>query len=140
MLAMAAFLPEVSTLLFGARLSPDHVASFYLGVAFLAASIGNSLGRHILIPEGATPGSLFATLAGAAVGIPLSVVFSVKWGSGRGNCSAGNQRRRALSADRWTRRPGPSSLECDANSSRDVISFESTGGILERVSRRMWRG
>ena len=81
MLAMAAFLPEVSTLLFGARLSVDHVASLYLGVAFFAASVGNSLGRHFLIPEGATQGVFYSTAGGALVGIPLSVWLAAVYGS-----------------------------------------------------------
>lgn len=81
LVAMAAFLPEISTLLFGARLSVDHVASLYLGVAFLAASVGNSLGRHILIPEGATQGVFYSTAGGALVGIPLSVWLAADFGS-----------------------------------------------------------
>ena len=81
MLAMAAFLPEVSTLLFGARLSVDHVSSFYLGIAFLAASVGNSLGRHVLIPAGATKGVFWSTLGAAVVGLPLSVVLAAEYGS-----------------------------------------------------------
>lgn len=81
MVAMAAVLPEVSTLLFGARLSVDHVASIYLGIAFLAVSVGNSLGRHVLIPAGATQGVFYSTLGGAAVGIPLSVVLAAEYGS-----------------------------------------------------------
>ena len=83
MIAMAAFLPEVSTLLFGARLSVDHVASLYLGVAFLAASVGNSLGRHILIPEGATQGVFYSTLGAPLVGIPLSVWLAAELRVGR---------------------------------------------------------
>jgi O-antigen/teichoic acid export membrane protein len=81
MVGMAAVLPEVSTLLFGARLSVDHVASLYLGVAFLAASVGGSMGRHVLVPAGETKGVFVYTLAGAVVGIPLSVLLAAEWGS-----------------------------------------------------------
>jgi O-antigen/teichoic acid export membrane protein len=81
MVSIAALLPDVSTLLFGARLSVDHIASLYLGVAFLAASVGGSMGRHVLVPAGATKGVLYYTLAGAAVGIPLSVFLAEEWGS-----------------------------------------------------------
>jgi PST family polysaccharide transporter len=89
LVAMAVFLPMVSTLLFGARLSVDHLASFFLGVAFLASSVGNSLGRHVLIPEGATRGVFFSTMAGAAVGIPLSVIMSVEWGAAGATAALG---------------------------------------------------
>jgi O-antigen/teichoic acid export membrane protein len=80
MLGMVALMPEVSTLLFGANLSVDRVASLYLGLTFFAASIGTSLARHVLIPEGATNGVFYSTFIGAAVGIPLLVVFSQRWG------------------------------------------------------------
>ncbi len=57
MVAMAALLPMVSTLLFGARLSVDHLASFYLGRG-LPAPVGRELTwpprAH---PRGSDPGS-----------------------------------------------------------------------------------
>jgi O-antigen/teichoic acid export membrane protein len=80
-LVMALWLPEVSTLLFGPQLSVGHLASVYLGIAFLAASVGNSLGRHLLIPAGATSGVFWSTLWAAVVGLPLSVVLAAVWGS-----------------------------------------------------------
>jgi len=128
MLAMAAFLPMVSTLLFGARLSVDHLASFYLGVAFLAASVGNSLGRHVLIPEGATGGVLYSTLAGAAVGIPLSVVMSVEWGAAGATAALGISQivpcvlvaRRSFRVVRRLRRMDPAPQSATGNSESET--------------------
>jgi len=80
LLAMVALLPLVSTLLFGSNLSVDRLSSFYLGLTFCFASVGTSMARHVLIPEGATNGVFYSTFIGAAVGIPLLVVFSQKWG------------------------------------------------------------
>jgi O-antigen/teichoic acid export membrane protein len=81
LLGMAVLLPAVSTLLFGPRLSVDHLSSLYLGIAFCAASIGNCLGRHVLIPAGATQGVFWSTLGAAVIGLPLSVVMAVRWGA-----------------------------------------------------------
>jgi O-antigen/teichoic acid export membrane protein len=81
MIATVALMPWASTLLFGPTLAVDRLSSFFIGMTLMAISIGLSLGRHILIPEGITQGVWWPTLVGAAVGIPLSVFLSQEFGT-----------------------------------------------------------
>ena len=91
MLAMAALLPEVSTLLFGARLSVDHVASLYLGVAFFAASVGNSLRTAHPHPGGGDAGSVLLDGRGRAGRHPAERVARRRVRVGRSDGRPGDQ-------------------------------------------------
>lgn len=83
MLGFAAFAllgPWLTTVLFGEQ-AVDRPTAILFGVAILSISLTTSLGRHVLVPLGRTRAIFASVVAGAVVGVPLTLVLSSLWGS-----------------------------------------------------------
>ena len=83
MLGFAAFAllgPWLTTVLFGDQ-AVDRATAILFGVAILCISLTTSLGRHVLVPLGRTRAIFVSVVAGAIVGVPLTLVLSSLWGS-----------------------------------------------------------
>ncbi len=76
--------PSVARLLFGSDVAFGHAVSTAYGLAFLCISVGTSVAQHVLVPGGHVRSALSATVAGAAVGVPLLLVLADAEGAAGG--------------------------------------------------------
>jgi O-antigen/teichoic acid export membrane protein len=77
----ASLAPTVATVLFGSDLAPGYAVALAYGVAFAAVCVGTSLAQHFLVPASDVVGILWATVAGALVGVPALLLLARQFGA-----------------------------------------------------------
>ncbi|GLJ60690.1 hypothetical protein GCM10017576_08190 [Microbacterium barkeri] len=78
--AFALIGPWLTGILFRGK-EMDAATAILFGVAILCISLTTSLGRHVLVPLGRTRAIFVSVVAGAVVGVPLTLALSALWGS-----------------------------------------------------------
>lgn len=78
--AFALIGPWLTGVLFRGK-EMDTATAILFGAAILCISLTTSLGRHVLVPLGRTRAIFVSVVAGAVVGVPLTLALSTLWGS-----------------------------------------------------------
>jgi len=80
----ASLAPTVATVLFGSDLAPGYAVALAYGAAFAAVSVVTSLAQHFLLPASDVTGVLWASVVGAAVGVPALLLLARQFGAAGG--------------------------------------------------------